>query len=773
MIACLLFYALYPLSRYMLRRTTVVNGTMACDGAAITSRVSVKLEQILPDEQLGQSSWSTKHKEEKKSEQYSVEEDGKTREAEQLICVSQKDTKMEAASKTSEAQYSAKSSDSKGETDKQETPNEEVGKMHCGLKQPNIEETAAEGSGTMAWYGAAVTSTMPIKSQKILPDQRLDQSSWSTGQKDEKMSKQYFIEGNNKTPDAKQLICVRQKDTKIEAALKTGEAQYSAKGEKDKQEMPKEEVGKKPRPLKQPVQTAAEGSEQHVTCLMETVAKMKLLEDSGNVAECSRQEAECWDEYTDVMLTALTNSNRKQTSLLSSAKNHFDTQSGWHFPVGPGLVDEIHCPLWHFPAMSYYPSVERTRPFEVMWRLWHESLTEDSDTDVAFTKPSMDFTVMSYNILAQDLLEANMELYTHCPQEVLDWSNRCSLLLEEIHRWAPDILCLQEVQENHYQTQLYPVLTQMGYNCVYKRRTGNKTDGCATCYRSSRFSELSVTPIEFFRPQTELLDRHNVGILVVLRPVVYKESKIWAKGSLLCVANTHLLFNPSRGDVKLAQLAILLAEIDNVVKLWRAKGEHCNVIMCGDLNSVPHMPLYQLITTGELHFQGLPAWMVSGQKDLSHKATCHRLFAPLWPGCLGISDSCQYVTAAEVDASHSPVTDLLSRNEPNIRFQHIIRHQLDLESTYKHTIPDSGDSEVTTLHSEGAATVDYIFYSPERLSYQAAGQFGCEGLKLVGCLSLLSEDTLWSIEGLPSYIFPSDHLSLVAKFRLDLKAAAC
>ncbi|XP_054652099.1 protein angel homolog 1 isoform X2 [Dunckerocampus dactyliophorus] len=426
----------------------------------------------------------------------------------------------------------------------------------------------------------------------------------------------------------------------------------------------------------------------------------------------------------------------------------------------------------------------------------------------------MDFTVMSYNILAQDLLEDNMELYRHCRLEVLDWDYRCNILLEEICRWAPDILCLQEVQENHYDTQLYPALTQMGYNCAYKKRTGNKTDGCATCYRSNCFSEVSVTLLEFFRPETELLDRHNVGIVLLLRPLVYQGSKVSAKGSLLCVANTHLLFNPSRGDVKLAQLAIMLAEIDSVVKSWKAKGEHCNVILCGDFNSVPHMPLYQLITTGELYFQGIPAWMVSGQKNLSHKTDCHRLFAPLWPSSLGISDNCQYVTASEVDESHSPIVcpggklqyshnfllklrfcsvscvrpsdlqvipgvtdntpDMSSRKQPYVqRFGPIIRHQLDLESIYNHTLLDCNHSEVTTLHCEGGATVDYIFYSPERTlsSDQAAGgKFGSEGLKLVGCLSLLSGDALWSMEGLPNHTFPSDHLCLLAKLRLDLNA---
>lgn len=53
----------------------------------------------------------------------------------------------------------------------------------------------------------------------------------------------------------------------------------------------------------------------------------------------------------------------------------------------------------------------------------------------------------------------------------------------------------------------------------------------------------------------------------------------------------------------------------------------------------------------------------------------------------------------------------------------------------------------------------------------AGSDFVSRGLKLTGRLSLLSEDVLWSLKGLPNHVFPSDHLSLVAKFQLDLNAA--
>lgn len=52
--------------------------------------------------------------------------------------------------------------------------------------------------------------------------------------------------------------------------------------------------------------------------------------------------------------------------------------------------------------------------------------------------------------------------------------------------------------------------------------------------------------------------------------------------------------------------------------------------------------------------------------------------------------------------------------------------------------------------------------------FVAGEKFPGEGLKLTGYLSLLPEDMLWSMNGLPNQIFPSDHLSLLARFQLDL-----
>lgn len=75
----------------------------------------------------------------------------------------------------------------------------------------------------------------------------------------------------------------------------------------------------------------------------------------------------------------------------------------------------------------------------VMWRIWDKADESGAAALIPFPFITMDFTVMSYNILAQDLLEDHQDLYVHCPLEVLDWSYRCNLLLEEIVKWAPDV----------------------------------------------------------------------------------------------------------------------------------------------------------------------------------------------------------------------------------------------------------------------------------------------------------------------------------------------
>lgn len=50
-----------------------------------------------------------------------------------------------------------------------------------------------------------------------------------------------------------------------------------------------------------------------------------------------------------------------------------------------------------------------------------------------------DFTVMSYNILSQNLLEDNSHLYKHCRQRLLIWTYRFPNILQEIKQLDADV----------------------------------------------------------------------------------------------------------------------------------------------------------------------------------------------------------------------------------------------------------------------------------------------------------------------------------------------
>lgn len=80
----------------------------------------------------------------------------------------------------------------------------------------------------------------------------------------------------------------------------------------------------------------------------------------------------------------------------------------------------------------------------VTWRVW-EDLDETSSsclsphTICVDPVSKFDFTVMSYNILAQDLLEINSELYVHCSEALLAWDSRLQNILKELQTWEPDV----------------------------------------------------------------------------------------------------------------------------------------------------------------------------------------------------------------------------------------------------------------------------------------------------------------------------------------------
>ena len=76
--------------------------------------------------------------------------------------------------------------------------------------------------------------------------------------------------------------------------------------------------------------------------------------------------------------------------------------------------------------------------------------------------------------------------------------------------------------------------------------------------------KLYSEDVEYNRHLPGLLDKDNVGLAVVLASA--------GSGATLTIATTHLLFSPKRGEVRLAQTALLLAHLDAIT--WNSESPH-------------------------------------------------------------------------------------------------------------------------------------------------------------------------------------------------------
>ncbi|KAA8498728.1 Carbon catabolite repressor protein 4-like 1 [Porphyridium purpureum] len=208
--------------------------------------------------------------------------------------------------------------------------------------------------------------------------------------------------------------------------------------------------------------------------------------------------------------------------------------------------------------------------------------------------------LVSYNCLAEIYTQG--ERYDHCPSWALAWSYRCVNLLRELSQYDSDVYCLQEIQEDQYESDIKPAFERLGYAGLFKAKTREpmgrkgKVDGCATFYRTSRLELLENHTIEYDNVARQLGDpvsqarlvnrfiRGNVGMATMLR-------KRDGACETVCVANTHIYWDPEKQDVKIFQVQAFLHMLSEL-------NTQCPIILAGDFNSEPDSDVYELINTG-------------------------------------------------------------------------------------------------------------------------------------------------------------------------------
>ncbi|PPD71400.1 hypothetical protein GOBAR_DD31704 [Gossypium barbadense] len=344
------------------------------------------------------------------------------------------------------------------------------------------------------------------------------------------------------------------------------------------------------------------------------------------------------------------------------------------------------------------------------------------------------FTVLSYNILSDSY--ASSELYSYCPSWALSWPYRRQNLLREIVGYRADIVCLQEVQNDHFEEFFAPELDKHGYQALYKRKTnevysGNihTIDGCATFFRRDRFSHVKKYEVEFNKAAQLLTEvavqttqkkaalnrlvKDNVALIVVLEAKFSNQgADNPGKRQLLCVANTHVNVPQELKDVKIWQVHTLLKGLEKI-----AASADIPMLVCGDFNSVPGSAPHSLLAMGKV--------------DPMHADLLVDPLAILRP--------------------HSKLTHQLPLVSAYSSFLRGVG--LGLEQQRRRMDPTTNEPLFTNCTRDFIGTLDYILYTADSLTVESL-------------LELLDEDSLRKDTALPSPEWSSDHIALLAEFRV-------
>ncbi|XP_059059834.1 protein angel homolog 1 [Achroia grisella] len=463
-----------------------------------------------------------------------------------------------------------------------------------------------------------------------------------------------------------------------------------------------------------------------INCCPCTALQLRLLSSKKKririqIPSLKSDESETFNQMSE--LQPNNNHNSHGGQLIDSPGNSVNE---WQMQIGDDSPHDAKIPKTSVPPN---------------FRVW-EPVGKRSDT---ISGSSFKFKVLSYNVLAQYLLECHPYLYTGSSSKNLKWKVRAARIYDEIVNLAPDIICLQEVQASHLKS-FYSKFENIGYVGIFKQKTGHRADGCAIYYKQSMFEKEEHFTVEFHQPELPILNRDNIGVMVKLIPKNMPRMPI-------VVATTHLLYSPKRTDVRLAQAQVLLAELDRFAYYNNGRESgHLPIIMTGDLNSTPDSAVIKLLDRGLVR-----ASMFRGSSDWKR---------------IGVTDNCQHLSVY-LDRMQGRTTEFSTTQIYNSEHsgdlsesicasscegysalfnKDLIGHSLNLVSVYNKYKPDK-QREASTYQDQWV-TVDYMYFSC------------CSALSLSKRLRLPTVAECEAMGCLPNDVYASDHLALAAVFEL-------
>ncbi|KAF7459361.1 putative carbon catabolite repressor protein 4 [Cryptosporidium felis] len=424
------------------------------------------------------------------------------------------------------------------------------------------------------------------------------------------------------------------------------------------------------------------------------------------------------------------------------------------------------------------------------------------------------FKVFSWNILAE--IYASQEAFPHCDAYMLSWSYRKTRIIIEILSHQPDIVCLQEVQTEHFDDFFKPVLQQYGYEGVYKQKTteiftsgsgrrkdGKYTmDGCATFYKTNKFIAKENYSLEFSALIKEATHRtlpaevknnpaaikrllkDNVAVVILLE---YRQNGQYGSESTNSI-HGQFSGNSSGNNGRVIGMGISVNAGANSMHTQPGiiLSSNSQIQADSSKSSVASTPLQVIIANTHIvanpEANDVKIWqaqtLVSVLEEYLHD--CYRR-QPVLPGLIicgdfnSTPDSALYrlLATGTCEKTHKD----LAMDRYGLLSDLQLGHSMRLRSAYSmaKAIVEGHNPNMLASSTESLEPVftnytpnylgclDYVFYSDERL-------------RLGGVLELLDEEALireaaalqlpdWS---LPNPQRPSDHLPLLTEFEWNI-----
>ncbi|KAL4487506.1 hypothetical protein ABPG72_007026 [Tetrahymena utriculariae] len=400
--------------------------------------------------------------------------------------------------------------------------------------------------------------------------------------------------------------------------------------------------------------------------------------------------------------------------------------------------------------------------------------------------------IMQYNVLAPCYTYPN--LYPDCTKQDLEWHARLDLLIKEIKFVDPTILCLQETQLDTLYDLNDKLKEVFDVSIIHSIKGKSKKDGCTTIFKKEEYEEIYSVKLDLDQSSSIYSELKWINCENICLFTLLKDKK--KPNSFILMGNTHFIYSPQMGLVKLGQAKLITSAIKSILETEGDKS--IDVFLCGDFNFIPNSALYSFFTQQSINFESLPLHEVSNQDiaytfeknensiDLHFQSTTRRYqffnnnktqkeYIPYFESLTGLE--------VKFDKTNQEFNVIFNKNE-NLKNKNIITSDICLKSAYaemykqyNQKFPNSKKSLINNLISK-ISKQDNLTYEYGLSHFTKKGYLQCDFIwykfadpasqkHLKQILQQHDYSYVNKFKAFPNQYHPSDHFPIVASFELN------